>query len=251
MNFIQRIYLKSVRDKLHKPFKPLGIKKRDSFLVSTPHATKEFLKVLSFLGGLRKLGSVILLLPETFMPFVKMLKPNTFQVIYWTKIPQILTREYDLLRKELKNHQCNWLIELSEDANLSLPGLIDVPKRITFYDQKNYPYYNILVKNGIESLMNFLQVTAIEPKSLFKFNKSELKTISKNLPAQHPLLFFNTVRDSDAERIEWSGSVVTWNKAAEGIEQACKKIFLCDAYLGPDDEFCEIARIFNKEIVVK
>ncbi|MGB9720300.1 MAG: hypothetical protein ACPL28_02315 [bacterium] len=251
MNFIQRIYLKTVRDKLNRPFKPLGIKKRDVFLVSTPYAVKDFLKMLPLLGGLRKLGSVILLVPETFMSFIKMFKSNTFHVIYWKKIPQIMTREYDLLKKELKNYQCNWLIELNENANLSLPGLIDVPKRIAFYGQKNFPYYNILVKNGIDSLINFLQIQLVEPHTLFKFNKLELKALSKSLPGNHPLLFFNTIRDSESEKIEWSGSIVVYNKAAEGIEEACKKIFLCDAYLGPDDEFCEIARIFKKEIITK
>jgi|GEM_PF-705746 len=252
MNLIRTFYLKTIRHKFYKPFKPLGLKKRDIFLISVPFKIKDFLKILPFLGGIRKLGNVILLVPQAFAPYIKMFKSKTFQSIYWTKIPQMLTREFDFLKRELINYQCNWLIELNQDANLALPSLIDVEKRIAFYNPKKFPYYNILIKEGIESLISFFQISVIEPDTLFKFNKLELKSISKNLPSQRPFLFVNT---SDVrtfvkpEGLIWSGSIVMHNKTAENIEEVCKKIYLCDGYYGPDDEFCEIARIFKKEII--
>ncbi len=249
MNVIQQIYLKTVRYRLYKSFKFLGVKKRDVFLISPPGEVKGFLKVLPFIGGIRKIGNVILLLPETFAPYIGILKPNTFQTIYWKNPPQILTRESDTLKKALRNYQYNWLIELNEIANLSLPNLVDVEKRIAFYRSENFPYYNILIKDGIESLINFFQITSVEPGTLFKFNKLELKTISKKLPAERPLLFVNTTKNTMPEGVEWQGGLVVYNKMVESGEEGCKRLFLCDAYYGPDDEFCEIARIFKKEII--
>lgn len=252
MNIFRNFYLKTNKYKLYKPFKPLGLKRKEKFLVSTPVKIKDFLKMLPFLGGLRKLGEVVLLAPQSFVPFLKIFKAKIFQGIYWSKVPEVLTREFDFLKRELENYNCNWLIELNPDANLALPGLINVERRVAFYNTKNFPYYNILIKGGIDSLSDFFQIPAVAPGTLFKFNKIELKNISKNLPVERPLLFVNTDEKKPfvkPESLKWTGTIVLINKAAEDIELLCKKLYLCDAYYGPDDEFCEMARIFKKEII--
>lgn len=252
MNIFRNFYLKTNKYKLYKPFKPLGFKRKEKFLVSTPVKVKDFLKLLPFLGGLRKLGEVVLLAPQSFVPFLKMFKAKIFQCIYWSKVPEVLTQEFDFLKRELENYNCSWLIELNPDANLALPSLINVERRVAFYDTKNFPYYNILIKDGIDSLVSFFQISSVAPEALFKFNKIELKNISKNLPVERPLLFVNTDEKRTfvkPESLKWTGSIVSGNKSAEDIELLYKKLYLCDAYYGPDDEFCEMARIFKKEII--
>lgn len=252
MNIIRNIYLKATRYKLHKPFNPLGLKRKEKFLISTPVKVKDFLKMLPFLGGIRKLGEVILLAPQSFAPFIRIFKAKIFQSIYWSNVPEVLTREFDFLKKELEIYNCTWLIELNQNANLALPSLINVERRVAFYNTKNFPYYNILIKDGIESLINFFQISAIEPEMLFKFNKIELKNISKSLPVEHPLLFVNTGENKSfvkPKSLEWTGSMVLANKPGDDIELLCKKLYLCDAYYGPDDEFCELAKIFKKELL--
>lgn len=253
MNIFRSIYLKTLKHKFYRPFKPLGIKRKDNFVISVPYGIKDFFKTLPFLGGMRKLGNVILLAPERFVPYLKIFKTNIFQTVYWTNFPKVLTNEYEFLKKELRNYQCNWLIELNTNANLALPTLIDVEKRIAFYNKKNFPYYNILIKEGIETLVSFFQISVVDPVTLFKFNKLELKAIEKKMPNERPLLFFNqTEIKKEIEDIKWSGGVVIHNKDKDKdmIEKACEKLYLCDAYYGPDDEFCELARIFKKEIII-
>lgn len=253
MNIIRRIYLKTTRYKLHKPFSPLGLKRKEKFLVSTPVKIKDFLKILPFLGGIRNLGEVILFVPQSFAPFIRILKAKVFQAIYWSNVPEVLTREFNFLKKELEVYNCSWLIELNENANIALPSLINAERRVAFYNDRNFPYYNILVKGGIESLANFFQISVVEPETMFKFNKLELRSILKNLDGQPPFLFVNASGKKQfvkPETFEWQGSMVVANKSKDDVESMCKKLYLCNAYYGPDDEFCELGRIFKKNIII-
>ncbi len=252
MNIIQQLYLKSVKHKLAKSFKPLGLRNKDSYFVSVPIESKDFLRTLPFLAGLRKLGSVILLAPETLAPFIRLFKPDLFNAVYWVKMPRVLTREFDDLKRELKNYQCDWLIELNQKANLALPSLVSVEKRIAYYNSKHFPYYNILVKNGINALMNFFNISDVNPSKLFKLSKLELRQLAKSLPNLHPMVYVNTSNVSQfvkPEGDEWSGSIVLHEKNTTSVNDCLKKLYLCDAYYGLDDEFCEMARIFNKRII--
>lgn len=251
MDFIRNIYLKTVQHKFYKPFKPLGIKRSDKFIIAPSQKTKEFLKTLSFLAGIRKLGSVFLLVPEKFLSYIKMFKPDYFQIFFYKEIPRPLTREFDFLKKELNKISYTWLIDLNPVANLNLPNLVTAEKRVAFYDRKNFPFYNILIKGGIESLINFFHLPSIDPLSLFKFNKLELRSISKELPSGKPRLFYNQIEDKidELQKLQWQGSVVHHINNYDDLEKSLKKLYLCDAYLGPEDEICEMARIFKKEIV--
>lgn len=250
MNLIRNLYLKTQRHKFYRPFKPIGIGRRESFFIAPAENIKEFFKALPFIAGIRKLGSVMLFVPEVFMPYIKNFRVNYFQIIFYKEFPQVLTREFDILKNEIKKISFNWLIELNHRANLNLPNLVNAEKRVTFYDKKNFPYYNILIKGGIEALVNFFQISLVDPVSLFKFNKLELKGILKGLPQEQPRLFFNEADKGaeELERLKWQGGIV-YHKKNDDIEKGLKELYLCDAYFGPDDEFCEIAKIFKKEII--
>ncbi len=252
MNIIQRFYLASIRKKLARSFKPLGLKRRDLYFVSVPHKIKDFLRTLPFLAGLRRSGNVMLFLPETYAPVVRLFKPNLFNAVYWTKIPQVLTREFDSLKKMLENYHFNWLIELNPEANLALPSLVEVERRVTYYNPKYFPYYNILIKGGFEVLMSFFNILNVDSGKLFKFSKLELKDIAKSIPGIRPVVFVNITdrhKFVKPEGTEWSGSIVFCEKEKTPVDEAIKKLFLCDSYYGVDDEFCEFARIFNKPII--
>lgn len=192
----------------------------------------------------------MLFVPHFFLPYIKMFRSNYFQVIYYNEFPRVLTREFELLKNELKKIAFNWLIELNPEANLALPNLVSAEKRAAFYDKKIFPFYNILFKDGIDALVSFFQIPSVDPLSLFKFNKFELKSILKELPQERPRLFINVADKSsgELERLKWQGGIVYHNKNDE-IEKELKKLYLCDAYFGLDDEKYEIARIFKKEII--
>lgn len=206
--------------------------------------------MLPFIAGIRKLGSVMLFVPEVFSPYIMLFRANYFQVVYYKEFPRVLTREFEQLKNALKKFTYNWLIELNPRANLNLPNLVNAEKRVCFYDKRNFPFYNILIKGGIETLTNFFQLSVIDPLSLFKFNKLELKVILKELPSEPPRLFFNdsTQNSEGLEKLKWMGGIVRHTKN-DVVEKGLKKLYLCDAYCGPDDELCEIAKIFKKEII--
>ncbi|MEO0156788.1 MAG: hypothetical protein ABIL07_06710 [candidate division WOR-3 bacterium] len=251
MNLIRNLYLKTQKRKFYRAFKPIGIGRRESFFIVPTENVKDFLKALPFIAGIRKLGSVALFVPEVFSSYLKLFRANYFQIFYYKEIPEILTREFEQLKTELKKINFHWLIDLNQKANLNLPGLVNAEKRVAFYDKGIFPFYNILIKGGIEAMKNFFQIPSVDPISLFKFNKLELKSILKELPQEQPRLFFNQVDKSikELEKIQWQGAIVYHNKNDE-IEIGLKKLYLCDAYCGPDDELCEIARIFKKDISI-
>ncbi len=252
MKLIRALYLKTQQHKFFRPFKPLGIGRRENFFIAPGDNIKEFFKKLSFIAGIRKLGGVILFVPEFFAPYIRMFRANYFQVVYYKELPNVLTREFNQLKSELKKTTFSWLIDLNDRANLNLPNLVNAEKRVAFYDKKNFPFYNILVKGGIESLINFFQIPCVDPISIIKFNKLELRGMLKYLTSEQPRLFLNSM-DKDASGIaglNWQGGIVYHNKD-DDIEKGLKKLYLCDAYYGPDDELCEIARIFKKTIIEK
>ncbi|MCX7995097.1 MAG: hypothetical protein N3A65_04940 [candidate division WOR-3 bacterium] len=251
MDLIRRIYIKFQKPKFLKPFRPIGITKKENFVIIPSEKIKDFFKLLPFLAGIRKLGNVILLVPEAFSYYIKCLRTNYFQVIYYQKVPQILTREYNLIKNELNKISHSWFINLNPDADISFSTLTKSERRVAFYNKKLFPYYNILVKGGLESLINFFQIQLVDPLSLFRLNKSELKMILKELPQKKPRLFFNQIEENlkALDETSWNGSVVYCKKIKDEIENDLKKLYLCDAYFGPDDEMCELARIFKKEII--
>ncbi|MEO0136032.1 MAG: hypothetical protein ABIL40_04825 [candidate division WOR-3 bacterium] len=253
MDLIRQVYLKFQKKKFNKPFHPVGVARKESFLIVPSERIKEFLGSLSFIAGMRKLGEVLLLLPETFGIYLESFRVNFFQIIYYRRAPQILTREFKELKNQLSKISCRWLIDLNPEPNLSLPVLVPVEKRVAFYNQKSFPLYNILIKGGLKAMVDFFQIPNIDPISLFRFPKTELRAVARELPEKKPLLFANQIENlgEALDHLSWPGSVVVSKKNKDEITRDLKKLYLCDAYFGPDDEMCEFARIFKKEIFTK
>lgn len=244
MKLLRRLYLNFSKKRFTKSFKPIGVKKRANYLVSPPANLKDFLKVLPLMGGLHTLGQIVLLVPKNFENIFKILKANLFEVIYYEKMPMLLTKEFKSLRKHLNKRDFYSLIEFNVPANISLPYLVAAEKRISFYDKNNFPYYNILIKGDISILHNFFQIEKEDPLNLFKFHSSDLKKIERELPKHRPLLFVN-----GEDNTGWNGDKVVLGKDALPRVNTYKILYLCDAYYGKDDELSELAKLFNKEII--
>ena len=50
MNIFSNIYLGLSKKKFYKPFQPLSKKKRRNFLISAPHKTAEFIRVIPYIA---------------------------------------------------------------------------------------------------------------------------------------------------------------------------------------------------------
>jgi len=245
VNIIQSLYLRLSRNEFIKSFKPIGYEKNANYLVSVPRNAKDFIKSLSFLAGLKKTGRVVLLLPKTFGDLIDLFKSDLFETIYYENAPTIFSQEFKILKNLLKKRNFNSLIELNVPANISLPYLVDVKRRISFYDEKIFPYYNILVKGDASAMNDFFQFRKMNPQILFKFHISESKKILKKLNKKKPLLFVNGDND-----IQWEGAKFILGKDSLSINEIYKILYLCNTYYGKDDEFCEFARIFDKKIIL-
>lgn len=247
MTLFHDLYLRMNRKRFEKTFKPLDIHHRGNYFVSTPSELKGFLKTLPFLGELRSLGHVTLLVPRHLEAILTLLKPDLFDFVFYDKPPLVLTREFTFLKNQLAGKTFSCLIELHEPANRSLPFLIRPDRRIAFYEPSNYPYYNILIKDGSETLRCFFRTRKKDPAKYFKFSALELNRMKKVLGKTRPLLFVNAAEDTTD--LAWEGARYLRDRNRPADAELFKILFLCDAYLGPDDALAELARIFNKRMI--
>lgn len=244
MSLRQSLYLHFIRGRFIRSFKPLEFKKGMHFFVSVPGKPKDFLESLSFLGALRKLGSIVFLMPKSFEEIREILNPELFQNSYYYSNLTVISKEFNFLKRQVKDLRIHYLIELNNPANLALPYLIPASRRITFYNLKYFPYYNILI-DEISALYSFFRIEGADPKKQFKFSKIELKNLSKTLSREAPILFVN----GKVQQLTWPGGKFIFDRDKQKLTEAMKTLYLCDAYCGDDDEFASFARIFGKQII--
>ncbi len=226
-------------------FKPFEFKRGLRLFVSVPSNLKEFLESLPFLGALKKLGEIVLLAPRNFEEIREILNPSLFQNFFYYSNLTPLNREFSLLKRQIMDLRFHYLIELNRPANLALPYLIPASCRITFYDSKYFPFYNILIKDKISALYPFFQIEGADPKRQFKFSKVELKNLRRVLPGEEPVVFVN----GEDKEFTWSGGKFIFDRKRQRLSEAMKTLYLCAAYCGIDDELASFARIFDKQII--
>jgi hypothetical protein len=238
-------YLKITRKNFTRAFKPIERRKKSSFFVCAPVALKDFVSSLPFLENLHGLGSIVLFLPRSFEVFTRHIRPGLFEFVFFDKVPVLLTREFKAWQERFREASYESLIDINTPANIHLPYLVRAEKRFAFYDPKIYPYYNILIKGGLKTLEDFFRFGKTNLKKTFHITETETHKLDKKLGKKHPLLFVAGPDDRP-----WEGDKFVLGRDYLPDMDLVKIIYLCDAYYGPDDEWREVARLFDKPILV-
>ncbi|MDH4210182.1 MAG: hypothetical protein OEV79_01880 [candidate division WOR-3 bacterium] len=247
MNIFMPLYLKLSKKRFYRPFKPLGTKKKLWHLVSVPGSPAEFFRATPFLVGLSKIGSVVMLMPKNLETIRSFMKTKQFEIILYEKKPSLFSEDYKRVAVQLGNRHFHFLIELNQPANVSLPYLGNIQRRVSFFDKNIFPYYNILVKDSYTSLLEFFDIESTNGQEMFHFYSRELKTTEKNIHKSRPLLFIN-----EATPIDWDGgSIIVGKDIMPDDPEIWKVLYIADAYYGKQDAFYEFALLHNKEIVKK
>jgi len=238
------LYLSMTRRRFTRIFKPIGIRKKSSFFVTVPADLKEFIRILPFLENLHGLGGITLLLPKTCEPFTRYFKPDLFEFIVIDAPPRLFTREFSALQARLRDRSFDILIAIDQPASIHLPYLVPAERRIAFFHDRAYPYYNILIKGGLAALSGFFNFGEGNPKRIFHITETETRKIDKKIGKRHPLLFVHSENHP-----AWEGDTFILGKDFVSDIALPKIIYACDAYHGPDNEWLEVARLFNKTIL--
>jgi hypothetical protein len=247
MRIFTPLYLKISKRRFHRPFKPLGTKKKLWHLVSVPDNAADFFRAVPFLMGLGKTGNVVLLMSKKLETIRSFIKAKQFDIIIYEKSPAVFSEDYKRVAVQLGNRHFHFLIELNQPPNISLPYLGHIQRRISFYGKGIFPYYNILVKDGYTSLAEFLNIEPDNGKDMFHFYNRELKATERKFGKERPLLFTN-----EAEPVEWQGgSIVVGKDIMPDDPEIWKILYVIDAYHGKKDAFYEFALLHNKEIITK
>ena len=245
MSIFTNIYLGFSKKKFLKPFKPLSRKNHRNFLISAPGNAAEFLRILPYIAGLKKYGTIVMLVPNNHKSLCNFIKPNTFNFIFHEILPRVLSKEHNALKEQLHKQRFHYIIELNKPADISLVYLTDVERRIAFYEQEKFPYYNIMLRDSIESLCDFFAVRKTDPKNLLKFHIRDMKSILKKYNKTKPILFVNG-RDT----VTWQGDKIIVGKDVTADNSEVYKLIIgADAYCGQHDEFFEFAKMLDKEII--
>jgi hypothetical protein len=245
VNIFLQLYLQISKRKFRNTFNPLGIAKKAWYLVSVPSDTMRFFRTYPLISALSKVGNVVLLMPQHLEHIRAFMKPKQFEIILYEKTPTLFSEDFKRVSVQLGDRHFHFLIELDLPANVSLPYLSNFDKRIAIYDKANFPYYNILMRNGINSLADFLGVDPNHETDLFHFYSRELKAAEKKISKPRPLLFVN-----GPEPVEWKGGkVVLGEDVMPDDPNIWTVLYTVDAYYGTHDAHYEFARINNKQIL--
>ena len=246
MKIFMPLYLKISKKRFYRPFKPLGTKKKLWHLVSLPENAADLFKAAPFLVGLSKIGNVVTLMPKNLEPIRSIIKSKQFEIILYEKCPSLFSEDYKRVALQLGNRHFHFLIELNQPANLSLPYLGNIQRRISFYSKDIFPYYNILVKDGYTSLSEFFNIESENGQEMFHFYSRELKAVERKYRKSRPLLFVN-----ETTPVDWKGgSVVVGQDIMPDDPEIWKILYITDAYYGKKDAFHEFAVLHNKEILI-
>jgi hypothetical protein len=228
-----------------KTFHPCVMSKKSSYLISAPHKITDFIKSFPFLAGLQSRGTCVILMPRALETIYALMKQDIFRTIFYDNVPLLFSREYKMLKQQLEHEQFHYLIELNKPANISLPYLTPIEKRICLCDRNNFPYFNIFIKEGFSTLSDFFEIEDSDPHNLFHFNTNRVRVKKRKWSKKGPVLFVNKSND-----IEWEGYKVTVGKDVQSSDaEAYEFLYLADAYYGVQDEFYEFAVMFDKKII--
>ena len=194
---------------------------------------------------LSRIGSAVLLMPKNLEYIRSFMKPKQFEIILYEKSPTLFSEDYKRIAVQLGERYFHFLIELNEPANISLPYLSNFQRRIAFYHAGNFPYFNIQVRNGYESLHEFFNIESEPTNDMFHFYSRNLKSLEKRLDKPRPLLFIN-----NAEDVDWKGGKIIVGKDIMPDDQDILSVlYMIDAYHGVRDAFYEFALINSKKIL--
>lgn len=240
------LYLKLSKRRFLKTFKPLGPAKKRTFMVSVPLATHTMEATFNFLQGLARSGVINLLIPKDLEQLYRILPQRKFNFLTYTYPLRLFSKDYSSIKEQLNGKQCQYLIELNTPANIHLPYLSMIQKRMCFYDENAYPYYNILVKGGFASLLEFLSIPKSHRKKV-KFSQKQQHEVLKKFNKKKPLLFVNGL-----DLPPWNGDTVIVGKEIS-VQDQDSYILLsaCDAYTGAQDIFYDFARFLKKRILTE
>jgi len=231
--------------RLNKQFRPLGIKKRRTFLVSVPSEPDQVMDTLSFLGGLKTWGQVTVLVPECVHHFYTWLPKKYFTDLVYPKPVRRFGKEARRLQERLTERKFHFLIELNKPVNLSLPFLVSAERRICFFDTANYPFYNIMMKDDYISLHEFFNITKVDPVKVISFAKKTKSQIRKAYGKRKPLCLVN-----GSVPTTWSGDMIILKKDIPHTHADVLCLLYCaEAYCGQHDVLYEFARAYGKQII--
>ncbi len=186
-----------------------------------------------------------MLMPKGLEYIRKFMKPKQFDIIMYEKPPTVFSEDYKRVAVQLGDRHFHYLIELNEPANISLPYLGNFQRRIAFYREGNFPYFNIQVKNGYTSLHQFFDIEGEKDTDMFHFYSRDLKSIEKRMGKPRPILLVNNAEDTD-----WKGGkVIVGKDIMPDDPDIWSLLFTIDAYHGVQDALFEFACINNKQII--
>jgi hypothetical protein len=245
MNFLKSFYLAVSKPRFLKQFKPLGYKKRRKFLISLPADASGFVKILPFVQSLTRHGSIVTLVPHTVEPLCQSVRTDKWEMIRYRSPTDVLSKEHRRVKEALEKKKFHYLIELNKPANRAIAYLSDVPKRICFYDETAFPYYNIMIKDSVTALGEFFSIRASTAKQIFRFLIGERKDFLNRLGKKKPLLFVNGVT-----QIGWKGDTLIAGKEISLTDpQIYEALYFADAYCGKHDALYEFAKLCDKQII--
>lgn len=245
MSIFTTLRLSLTKKRFIKQFHPLGMKKKRTFLVSVPQESDAVMETLSFLGGLRTWGRVLVLIPNSVNNLYYFMKENHYERFVYERSGQNAGKSRKSLMENLKKHRFHFLIELNKPADTSLPYVTSIEKRVCFYNKDTYPYYNILIKNGFTSLNEFFTIKKINPAKVLSFvGRTKSKVLSR-YGKRKPLCIINGALPK-----VWQGdTMVIGSEITRSDPELVSVIHSADSYCGAHDILYDFAKLFKKTII--
>lgn len=243
MSLLTGIYLRMSRNRFRKDFRPTKMRRNCSLLVHTG-AQIQFMRSIPLISMLKKWGSITLIIHSSCSTLIDMLARIFFRVFYYNNPLKVLTREHSEIAKSLEGGKFDFLFDLSEPGNISIPYLANIDQRICVGGRNMLPYYNIVFDDS-NALVNYFKLKPQSISKIFSLSKNKIKEIQKKYTLPKDYIVVNKSGGIKSEK----KTIVIGRDINANNPELYAILLGSGGYAGENDHFAEFARINNIAII--
>ena len=182
--------------------------------------------------------------PSTCTDVINIVNVRFRKVLYFEKPLKVLSPEHSQIIKLLVGNEFDFLFDLGDPANISIPYLANISQRVCIGTRSLLPYYNIIFENA-DALIDYFNLKPPSSSKLFNFSKSKIKETNKKYNLNTTYIVVNSKRDikSDHHKFTIGKDIDIENPDIYAI------ILSSHGYFGEKDHFAEFARLNNITII--
>ncbi len=238
------IFLRTSRNRFAKAFRPTKLHRNSELLVHAGENQVHFVKAVPIIHMIKRTGNITLIASSSCKDLTDILNAHFTKIIFYDKPLKVMNSEHDQITKVLVNKKFDFIFDLGNPANISIPYLTKVNQRVCVGGRDSLPYFNIVFENT-DALIDYFRLKPTSSR-LFTFSKSRIKEIRKkyNLISNYVIVNKPIDLKSEHRQLTIGKDINIKNPDLYAL------ILSSQGYYGDKDHFAEFARLHNIKLLM-